>query len=249
MAFWCICSSALTVQAEEKHFATYNEVLESLASIVAEDLLPSEVLRKEFRALTQSHGISSSEAVYREFVNVKLAFEATRDSGLWQIVWRVTDNEPNSDHIWQQWSQLSDPRHHVDDNAKLTAIAECDELSALFAFIARGLGVKNVGLFWPTWNHTVGVWTTEDDTGKPVRIVIPTSQIFISTNATIGTREFDPYTQKTIYNYDRQDVSGDHRIPAGLAEMMIHQVQKYASKPTSYLQARRNNLSRALGGS
>ena len=52
-----------------------------------------------------------------------------------------------------------------------SATAECDELSALFAFFTHRLGVDDVGLFWPTGNHVVAVWTVEGSEG-PVRIVV-----------------------------------------------------------------------------
>ncbi len=230
-------------------YVTYGELINSLEEIAKNSFEDSEVLRREFVKLQKSHDVSSSENIYRKFVRVRMAFEATRDSGLWQLRWAVTNKEPNSSSIWSQWNHLSNPKYIEENDAEPTAVAECDELSALFAFISRGLGVKNVGLFWPTWNHTVAVWTTENKNGNLVRIVIPTSQIFISENATLGTKEFDPYKQKNIYEYSRKDIQKDHKISAGLAEMMIRQVKEYGAKPSSYLQDRRNRLSQLFGGS
>lgn len=237
---------------ESKHsaeFVTYEDVLNDLEEIAKNTLAPSLVIKREFLELQKSHGISDSEKMYQDYVRVRLAFEATRDSGLWQIRWAVTDKQPNSDAIWRQWNNLKNPEFKAESKAAATAVAECDELSALFAFISRGLGVKNVGLFWPTWNHTVGVWTAENKKGEPVRIVIPTSQIFLSATATLGTTGFDPYKQKNIYRYSRKDVTKDHKIPKALAKMMLTQVKKYGAKPSSYLQARRNRLSNQFGGS
>ena len=88
-----------------------------------------------------------------------------------------------------------------------------------------------------------------DKLNKPVRIIVPTSQVFISANATLGTKEFDPNKQKTIYDYSRQDVALTHKIPASLARMMINQVKNFGGKSTAFLQARRNRLSKKLGGS
>ncbi len=252
LATLMLSTSCLVYSQHEQspgQFVTYGELIASLEEIVNHRFENSEVFKHEFLELQKSHGVTSSEKAYREFIRVKIAFEATRDSGLWQIRWAVTDNEPNSDSIWNQWNRVSAPLYITEKDAEPTAVAECDELSALFAFISRGLGVEKVGLFWPTWNHTVGVWTTEDELGKPIRIVIPTSQIFISTNATFGTKEFDPYKQKTIYEYNRKDIKKDHKIPAMLAEMMIRQVREYGDKPSLYLQGRRNQLSKKFGGS
>ena len=100
-------------------------------------------------------------------------------------------------------------------------MAECDELSALFAFLVRRLGVKQVGLFWPVWNHVVAVWTIADD----VRIVVPTSQIFIGADESLGTDAFDPWKQKTIYAYGRRDVKPQHRINAALARFFVQQAR------------------------
>lgn len=230
-------------------YMTYGDLVSALDEIAKNQLENSQTLKREFLELQSSHGISDSDKTFRDYVRIKLAFEATRDSGLWQIRWKITDKEPNSDAIWSQWGNLKNPIFRLESEAYPTAVAECDELSALFAFISKGLGVKNVGLFWPTWNHTVGVWTTESRDGEPVRIVLPTSQIFLSSTATLGTHEFDPYKQKNIYQYDRNDIDKDYKIPKKLAEMMLMQVRKYGAKSSSFLQARRNRLAGQFGGS
>jgi len=82
-----------------------------------------------------------------------------------------------------------------------TATAECDELSALFAFLAGRAGVRSIGLLWPYPNHTVAVWTVGS-----VRVVIPTTQIFLEESDYWGTKKFDPWRQKAIYEYIRRDV-------------------------------------------
>ncbi len=235
--------------ANSEEFVTYGELLRELESIAKNTIEPSEVVKQEFLDFQKSHGISNSEKVYQDFVRIRLAFEATRDSGLWQIRWKITDREPNSNAIWKQWNNIVTPQYQTEKKSLPTADAECDELSALFAFIVRGLGVKNVGLFWPTWNHTVAVWTTKNKSGDSVRIVVPTSQVFLSAKATLGTKEFDSSKQKTIYQYDRKDISIKHKIPKPLAEMMLKQVKEYGVKSSSYLQERRNRLSNQFGGS
>ncbi len=246
-----VFSSSSTSQPNQAYtrYVTYGQIIKSLEEIAQNSLEKSETIRREFKKFHKIHGMANEEAVYREFVRVRLAFEATRDSGLWQLRWAVTNKEPNSDSIWMQWHKTTDPSYLNENEARATAVAECDELSALFAFISKGLGVKNVGLYWPTWNHTVAVWTTKDESGNPLRIVVPTSQVFISANATLGTTEFNPYKQKTIYNYTRNDIRHDFKVPSKMAEMMIHQVRKFASKSSTYLQERRNRLSAQFGGS
>lgn len=249
IAFIFPCLAFAQTTNDDANFITLEQLIGELESIAKNTLEPSEALQKEFVTLQKTHGISGDEKNYRDFVRVRLAFEATRDSGLWQIQWAITDKEPNSDSIWNQWNKIAEPQYKTEKIAAPTAIAECDELSALFAFIARKLGVKKVGLFWPTWNHTVGVWTSQDSHGEPVRIVIPTSQVFISANASLGTKQFAPYKQKVIYDYERQDVPLNQKIPKALAEMMLNQVRSFGDKPASYLQDRRNRLSNKFGGS
>lgn len=241
-----VCSQ---VDDTESNYISYGELIDSLESVVEKDLVNSEVLKREFEDLQKSHGISNNQKMYHDFVRVRLAFEATRDSGLWQIRWAVTNKEPNSDLIWAQWNTLQSVNYHDENKLQPTAVAECDELSALFALIARGLGVKEVGLFWPTFNHTVAVWMAEDSKGSPVRVVIPTSQIFLTKNASLGTKEFDPYKQKTIYQYRRKDIKNNHKIPEHVAKMMISQVEKYGAEPSSSLQGMRNQRSQKFGGS
>ena len=227
----------------------FGELIASLENIIQERFVDSDVLKHEFKELEKSHNIAASEEIYHDFLRVRLAFEAARDSGLWQIRWDVTDQEPNSDLIWAQWKTLKSVDYLDKNKLKPTATAECDELSALFALIARNLGVKEVGLFWPTFNHTVAVWMPEGKDGKHVRIVIPTSQIFLSKNASLGTKEFDPYKQKTIYQYSRKDVMADYKIPSNLAKMMLEQVKKYGGNSSQVLQKMRNARSFNFDGS
>lgn len=228
---------------------TYGELISSLQLVINDKLAESEVLKREFSELQKLHGIADSQEMYHDFLRVRLAFEATRDSGLWQIRWNITHKEPNSDLIWAQWQTLQPANFFDEHQPQSTATAECDELSALFALIVRSLGVKEVGLFWPTSNHTVAVWMPKGIDGKRLRIVVPTSQIYLSEKATLGTKEFDPYTQKTIYQYRRKDVESDYKIPANVAKMMLDQVEKYGAETSTVLQEKRNALSRHLGGS
>jgi len=57
---------------------------------------------------------------------VHLLFQAARDAGFWNMPWNITDQPPNSDRVWRQWRSVNAPSFIAP-----TAIAECDELSAL----------------------------------------------------------------------------------------------------------------------
>ncbi|HET9766011.1 MAG TPA: hypothetical protein VFS60_04135, partial [Thermoanaerobaculia bacterium] len=116
------------------------------------------------------------------------------------------------------------------------AIAECDELSALFAFLTHSLGVRGVGLFWPTYNHTVAVWQIRTATRPPVRVVVPTSQIFLAETDTFGTDRFDPWRQRTIVDYTRRDAAADLRLPPALLAFFLRQAKRYAGATDDTLQ-------------
>lgn len=205
--------------------------------IIADEMARLPAVRADYDALRQAKGLEHSEALYRDYVRVKLAFETTRDGGLWHLRWDITNEKPNSDEIWAQWKRavISD-----DETPTPTAIAECDELSALFAFVARNLGVRHIGLFWPQWNHVVAVWTVQPQDGEPVRIVVPTSQIFLGAEDSLGTDGFDPWTQKNIFEYRRRDVKSSHRIDADLARFFVVQARRDAGRSQVELQRRRN---------
>lgn len=212
---------------------------------VADELAELPSVRTDYAALVAEHALADSDALYRDYVRVRLVFESTRDGGLWGLRWAITNESPNSDEIWKQWARVEPPDA---DEARPTAFAECDELSALFAFLSLQLGVRHVGLYWPTWNHVVAVWTVpSDDEGKPARVVIPTSQIFLTDDDGLGTRGFDPWRQRTIYEYRRRDVKGSHTLDADLARFFVTQSRRYAGLPQRELQARRNQRDVEVG--
>lgn len=212
---------------------------------LAEQLEDHPAVRREFEAFARAHRLP--DEALADYVRVKLVFEATRDGGFWHLRWAITNRKPNSEAIWSQFRDAS-PWTREGLPAP-TATAECDELSALFAFLVRKLGVDRVGLFWPEWNHVVAVWTVRDVDGNDVRIVVPTSQIFLSRSATLGTTEFNPRKQKTIYTYKRRDVHGEHRLSAPLARFMVSQAERWAALPLEQAQVRRNTRSQLLDGS
>jgi hypothetical protein len=179
--------------------------------------------------LTQFH-LQADAPSYSDFVVTRLFYEATRDAGFWNLHWAITNMPPNSDEIWKQWKKCTAP-----SPAAPTATAECDELSALFAFLAGRAGVHGVGLFWPAANHTIAAWVVKQAAGQ-VRVVIPTTQIFLDENDYWGTKKFDPWRQKAIYEYTRRDVADSFELPGGLYDFFLRQTDKYAGASDSTLQ-------------
>ena len=188
-------------------------------------------MRLAFQKFSSAHNLPPDSVRYSDFVMVRLLFEATRDAGFWNMHWDITNQPPNSDSIWRQWQNVKNP-----SPLKPTATAECDELSALFAFLAERAGIKGVGLFWPYANHTVAVWVLHPATGPIVRVVVPTSQIFLEQTDMFDTRKFDPWTQKTIYEYTRRDVPDSFELPKPLFDFFLRQVDRYAGASDVTLQ-------------
>lgn len=191
----------------------------------------SSGMRDAFQSFLSRHKLPPGSVRYSDFVTVRLVFEAARDAGFWNLHWSITNEPPNSDQIWQQWKDIARPSPLTP-----TATAECDELSALYAFLVERAGVRSVGLLWPYPNHTVAVWCVHP-TGHPaLRIVVPTSQIFLEPTDYFDTTKFDPWRQKTIYEYTRRDVSDSFEIPTALYDFFLRQIDRYAGASDVTLQ-------------
>jgi len=188
-------------------------------------------MRLSFRSFTAAHRLSPGSIRYSDYVVVRLLYEATRDAGFWNMHWAITDQPPNSDNVWRQWQKVRQV-----SVAESTATAECDELSALYAFLVGRAGVRSVGLFWPAANHTVAVWVVHPAAGPVVRVVVPTSQIFLDETDSFDTRKFNPWRQKTIYEYSRRDAPDSFELPQPLFDFFLQQVDKYGGASDATLQ-------------
>jgi hypothetical protein len=191
----------------------------------------SSGMRMGFESFTTAQKFPPETLRYPDYVLSKLLYEATRDAGFWNLHWTITNHDPNSDYVWQQWRALQSPSPLIP-----TADAECDELSALYAFLMRRAGVRGAGLFWPYSNHTVAVWVLHSPKGQELRIVVPTTQLFLSEADFFGTRSFDPWRQKQIYEYTRRDVPDTFRLPQPLFDFFLRQVDRYAGASNTTLQ-------------
>jgi len=198
---------------------------------IAEHHAEDDDVRAHWQRLVGTHGLADTPAAYAEFVRVRLAHETFRAGGWAGLRWTVTDQPPSSVRIWAAWGRT--PTGALD--------AECDELSAIFAVAARELGVDHVGLFWPTWNHTVAVWTTPGADGEPARVVVPTSQIFLTPQAGLGDPTFDPWDQRRIYDYGADDLPGDTVLPAALTAQILAGARTHGGSAESELVRRRTS--------
>lgn len=228
---------ALFAQTHESTSSTPASQWTSLSQLVsiiqqrAKSLENTSGMRLGFQSFTAAHHLSPDSIRYSDYVLIRLFFEATRDAGLWNVHWNITDRPPNSDNIWRQWRAIDKPSLW-----EPTATAECDELSALFAFLVERAGVKSVGLFWPGSNHTVAVWILRPASSPAIRVVVPTSQIFLTETDFFDTKKFDPWRQKTIYEYTRRDVPDSFELSKPLVHFFIQQLDKYAGATDTTLQ-------------
>jgi hypothetical protein len=214
--------------------ASSGTTLAQLVDVIREKAKAAEDtsgMREGFASFSAAHGLSPESIRYSEFVVVRLLFEATRDAGFWNLHWTITNQPPNSDNVWRQWESVRRPSPLTP-----TASAECDELSALYAFLAERAGIKGVGLFWPYADHTVAVWVVHPADRPVFRVVVPTSQIFLDETDFFDTRKFNPWSQKTIYEYTRRDVPETFRLPKALADYFLRQVDRYAGASDMTLQ-------------
>jgi hypothetical protein len=188
------------------------------------DALDTGALSAAFSAFAAQHGAdANSPMLRRDFMRLWAMFEATRDGGWWRLRWQVTDQEPSSVQIWKAWNR-SPPAQSF---ATPSAVAECDEITALFSVTARRLGVRGVGLFYPTWNHVIAGWAPEglDQTKRGNVVLIPTTQIFLGCQDTFDQTSFKP--PKQVYEFPRYDVKDNAPMPAPLAAFLLEQVRAY----------------------
>lgn len=223
------------------------ELLVAELQAVADAMEEDPTVQADFEAFARARSLTPTAKLRHDYTRVKLAFEATRDGGWWHLRWDITNRKPNSEEVFAQWR--ADPALFDAAGEPLaTATAECDELSALFAFVVRRLGVDKVGLFWPVWNHVVAVWSVRE-AETTHRVVVPTSQIFLSADASLGTDGFNPWKQKTIFTYRRKDASMRSTLPASLVRAFVDQAWTHAFEDQETAQAKRNARSRTLDGS
>jgi len=65
---------------------------------------------------------------------------------------------------------------------------------------------------------------------------VPTSQVFLTVNDSFATRKFNPWHQKTIFEYKRRDATDNFELPKPLFDFFLQQIDKYAGASDSTLQ-------------
>ncbi len=194
------------------------------------DALDGTALESELVAFGERHGIDpDAPGLRQEFRRLWTAFEATRDGGWWKLRWQITDQEPTSLQIWKAWRRTP-PRVGFAD---VSAVAECDEITALFSVMARRLDVRGVGLFYPTWNHVIAGWMPSALTETKRVVLVPTTQIFQGCESTFDQTSFR--VPKQVYEFPRYDVRDSTELPAELAGFLLDQVRAYGEATPALL--------------
>jgi hypothetical protein len=200
----------------------------------------AESRNADFDEFVARHALERTDALRRDHARLRLLFEAARDGGFWRLRWDITNRDATSSLIWSNWR--AHPPALVSSSASATA--ECDELSALLAALARGVGVRNVGLFWPTWNHTIAAWNPTPAT----RVLVPTSQIFLGCDDTFDATSFSPTHQKTVWEFPATDL-GKEAVSAELATFLLDRIDAYGDASSDVLSAIRLDRAIRLGSS
>lgn len=198
--------------------------------------------RPDATAFFAAHRLDPTEERVRDYVRVRTLFEMTRDGGPWRVRWAITNQDATAKNVWAAWTR-SPP---VATGASPSATAECDEISALFAGLARRTGTRGVGLFWPTWNHTIAAW----DVTPQVRVLVPTTQIFLECDDGFDRAPaFSPTKQRTVYEFPATDVPDRTTMPRALAAFLLDQVTHYAPASLEVLGTIRTHRALAFGSS
>jgi hypothetical protein len=80
------------------------------------------------------------------------------------------------------------------------------------------------------------VWVVHPANGNEIRVVVPTSQVFLTVNDSFATRKFNPWHQKNIFEYTRHDVPDNFQLPKPLFDYFVKQMERYAGASDSTLQ-------------
>lgn len=231
--------SASTPPHAPQELMTFGVWVDALTDLL--DDVPAPAIDAEYAAFTKLHGLPAEEPrLRRDFRRMRLLFEATRDGGFWHLRWDITDKYPSSRLIWQQW--IREPVRRAFGDASATA--ECDELSALVGMLARHLELYNVGLFYPTWNHTIAVWSPLEGKTRSGLVQLPTTQIFQACDAGFDHTTFVTRL-KGIERYPNLDLGNQATLPRERAEWLLDQIRLHAAASPllwSLIRAKRAHL-------
>ena len=102
-------SQAIDLRSEPATLQTSETTLLHLVEMVrsrAKTLESSSGMRESFQSFTSSYKIAPGSISYSDFVIVRLLYEATRDAGLWNMHWTITEYAAEFRSVWRQWKEV-----------------------------------------------------------------------------------------------------------------------------------------------
>jgi hypothetical protein len=187
------------------------------------------------------HHVEPTRDRIKDYVRARTIFEMTRDGGAWRLRWAITNQEPTAKRIWAAWGSTPP----ATSSAAPSGTAECDEISALFAGLSRRTGVRGIGLFWPTRDHTIAAW----EAAPGVRVLVPTTQIYAACDDTFDRAPFPPNRQRGLFEFPATDIPDAAEIPREAAVFLLDQVTHYGGASLDLLAAIRIHRALALRSS
>lgn len=228
---------AESVEASPTDRLTWGKFLQRLA-VLAEALEDDPEVRAQWQALVQSHGLADTPAAYADFSRLRLAHAAFRSGG-WAGLRHAPELEdgaeaPDSRRLWQSWRQED----------LVTVDASSGELAALLAFVGRGLGVEQVGLFQPSDSLTLTAWgaPAAGGTGR-VHVVLPSAQAFLDPVADLGDTTFQPRPGSKVATYTGQDLPPGALLPEVFVRRVLEGARRHGGASAEEL-----TLMRLRGG-
>lgn len=210
------------------------------------DEIPSPTLEREYPVFAGRHSLPVEDrTLRRDDRRLRLLFEATRDGGFWHLRWAITNQYPSSRRIWRSFITQPTTRQF----AAPSATAECDEVSALLAMLARRMHVRNVGLLYPTWNHTISAWAPLQGRVKGTKLVmLPTTQILLECTAGFDQTSFTSHL-RNIQAYPGWVIRNNTALPAERANWLLEQIRDYAGASPELWSLVRAKRAHAMGSS
>jgi hypothetical protein len=223
---------------------TFTVLLDRMRAELA--TIPTHKYRAEYDAFISRHAIADPPgSLLSDYVRLRVLNEAVRDGGIFRLRWAVTDQEPSSRRIWAQW--IKAPARQ--DFGIASAVAECDELSGLLGLLARRLDIARVGLFYPTWNHTIAAWQPSlAGKQRTVLVLVPTTQIFLGCGDSFDDTSFKT-SRQSIQTYPLRDIGDTDVIPRARADWLISELHAYVKASPDLLSLLRLRRALAIGSS
>lgn len=187
-------------------------------------------MRQAFQSFTAAHHLPLESVRYSDSVTIRLLFEATT-----RAFGTCSGPSPTNRRI-QAISGVNGTRYRHPLFWSLLLRRNATNCLRCTPFLLNAAALRVSAFFWPYANHTVAVWVLRPAGGPAIRVVVPTTQIFLEETDFFDTPKFNPWSQKTIYEYTRRDLPDSLQLPPKLFGFFLQQTDKYAGASDGTLQ-------------